>query len=177
MTRCEEFSRGEYAPRLLAYFLFLKSLLHEITEENQLNRSQDSKDKEVENVACFTSPWLLFAISFYPKNFPSFAWKRVKDENYSTTGLQCKVSRIRGIPFFLPGEICVEEKSAFSTTHTFSRSPTSSSMQIGALCVQKETYATLSLHSSFLNLFWMCNDPLKDESIDLFLIFYLYLSI
>lgn len=64
MTRCEEFSRGEYAPRLLAYFLFLKSLVHEITRENQLNRSRDSKDKEVVNVDCFSSPWL--AIFFYP---------------------------------------------------------------------------------------------------------------
>lgn len=35
MTRCEEFSRGEYAPRLLAYFLFLKSLLHEITHSGE----------------------------------------------------------------------------------------------------------------------------------------------
>lgn len=64
MTRCEEFSRGEYAPRLLAYFLFLKSLVHEITRENQLNRSRDSKDKEVVNVDCFSSPWL--AILLYP---------------------------------------------------------------------------------------------------------------
>lgn len=146
MTRCEEFSRGEYAPRLLAYFLFLKSLLHEITQENQLKIDpKDSKDKEVETLACFSSPWLLFAISFYPARriFQSFVRKRVKDENYFTTGLQCKISRN---PVF-PTEGFAWRKEAHFPRHT-------------RLCKWVHFFwklTILSLHSSLLN---PCNDSL-----------------
>lgn len=74
MTRCEEFSRGEYAPRLLAYFLFLKSLLHEITQENQLKI-----DPKIPKIKKWNARLFLIALTpiryFFlsgTKNFPKF---------------------------------------------------------------------------------------------------------
>ena len=134
MTRCEEFSRGEYAPRLLAYFLFLKSLLHEITHSGEPVKSIPEIPKIKKLKRRLFLRRLLF--SFHPARNRIFqssrSRKRVKDENYLNTGLQRKVSRIRGIPFFPPGDL---ERSAFSTTCT------SSPVQMSALFVQKETWS------------------------------------
>lgn len=117
MTRCEEFSRGEYAPRLLAYFLFLKSLLHEITQENQLKIDpKDSKDKEVETLACFSSPWLLF-LSIRHEELSKVS--SVNGSRTKTTLLLGSSAKSPGIPFFLPRDLRGGKKRIFHDTHVF----------------------------------------------------------
>ena len=136
MTRCEEFSRGEYAPRLLAYFLFLKSLLHEITHSGEPVKSIPEIPKIKKLKRRLFLRRLLF--SFHPARnriFQSSRFcKRVKDENYLNTGLQRSLQDTRN-PVFPTGGFAWRERSAFSTTCT------SSPVQMSALFVQKETWS------------------------------------
>lgn len=108
MTRCEEFSRGEYAPRLLAYFLFLKSLLHEITHSGEPVKSipEIPKIKKLKR-RLFLRRLDSFFLSIrhgieFSKVPVSVNGSRTKTT--STLGSSA-VSRIRGIPFFPPGDL------------------------------------------------------------------------
>lgn len=114
MTRCEEFSRGEYAPRLLAYFLFLKSLLHEITQENQLKIDPKiPKIKKLKRslVSHRLDSYSLF-LSIRHEEFSKVS--SVNGSRTKTTLLQCKISRN---PVF-PTEGFAWRKEAHFPRHT-----------------------------------------------------------
>lgn len=152
MTRCEEFSRGEYAPRLLAYFLFLKSLLHEITQENQLKI--DPKIPKIKKLKRSLVSHRLDSYSlFLSTRHEEFSKvSSVNGSRTKTTLLLGSSVKSPGIRFSYRG-ICVEERSAFSTTYT--------SLQMSAIFV--ETYDIFVAFLSF-------------ESVQRFVISYFYLS-
>lgn len=143
MTRCEEFSRGEYAPRLLAYFLFLKSLLHEITQENQLKIDPKiPKIKKLKRslVSHRLDSYSLF-LSIRHEEFSKVS--SVNGSRTKTTLLQCKISRN---PVF-PTEGFAWRKEAHFPRHT----------RLFKWVHFLWKLTILSLHSSLLN---PCNDSL-----------------
>lgn len=119
MTRCEEFSRGEYAPRLLAYFLFLKSLLHEITQENQLKIDPKiPKIKKLKRslVSHRLDSYSLF-LSIRHEEFSKVS--SVNGSRTKTTLLLGSSAKSPGIPFFLPRDLRGGKKRIFHDTHVF----------------------------------------------------------
>ena len=168
MTRCEEFSRGEYAPRLLAYFLFLKSLLHEITHSGEPVKSIP----EIPKIKKLKRRLFLRRLdSFFLSIRRGIEFSKVP---VSVNGSRTKTTSTLGSSAKSPGYeesrfshrgICVEEKKRIFH-HIFARANERSFCAEGNLFI-------LSLHSSFSN---PCNDSLKHESIDLFFISYFYLS-
>lgn len=149
MTRCEEFSRGEYAPRLLAYFLFLKSLLHEITQENQLKI--DPKIPKIKKLKRSLVSHRLDSYSlFLSTRHEEFSKvSSVNGSRTKTTLLLGSSAKSPGIPFFLPRE---ERSFAWRKEAHFPRHT--------RLCKWVHflwKLTILSLHSSLLN---PCNDSL-----------------
>lgn len=152
MTRCEEFSRGEYAPRLLAYFLFLKSLLHEITQENQLKI--DPKIPKIKKLKRSLVSHRLDSYSlFLSTRHEEFSKvSSVNGSRTKTTLLLGSSAKSPGIPFFLPRDLRGGKKRIFHDTHVFANE-----------CIFVETYDTFVAFLSF-------------ESVQRFVISYFYLS-
>ena len=171
MTRCEEFSRGEYAPRLLAYFLFLKSLLHEITHSGEPVKSIP----EIPKIKKLKRRLFLRRLdSFFLSIRRGIEFSKVpvpvngsRTKTTSPLGSSAKSPGYEESRFSHRG-ICVEEKKRiFHHVHIFARANERTFCAEGNLII-------LSLHSSFSI---PCNDSLKHESIDLFFISYFYLEI